>query len=213
MNKQDRQGARTLAELMSRYKFGKSFAEVFGLAKDAQNAADKAQNAAEQAQKAVDSLDHEAIFNLLTNNGELQGLYRQDGKLYINAEYVQILNLIAEHVMSKDSFGGRLEILGGILRLYQDEGILVEVSTEYEGYPVIRMTMLSDGVATTRLETGPEGIQVMDMTGTVPAVKFAFQLDEDGDPAITCKDTSGNIVTKKIAWKENSDGTFTLIGQ
>lgn len=213
MNKQDRQGARSIAEFMSRYNFGKSFAEMFGLANDAKDAADRAQNAAEQAQQAVDKLDHDAIFNLLTNNGELQGLYRQDGKLYINAEFVKILNLIAETVVSKDSFGGLMEILGGVFRMYQDKNILVEMTTEYDGYPVMRMTMLTDGELTTRLEAGPDGIQVIDMTGTVPDVKFAVRLDLDGDPAITCKDTSGNIVTKKIAWEQKDDGTWVLGGK
>lgn len=213
MSKQDRQGARNIAEFMSRYKFGKSFAEMFGLANDAMDAANRAQNAAEQAQKAVDDLDQDAIFNLLTNNGELQGLYRHEGKLYINAEYVAILNLIAETVLSKDSFGGAMEILGGVFRLYQDENTLVEITTEYDGYPVMRMTMLTDGELTTRLEAGPDGIQIIDMTGTVPDVKFAVKLDLDGDPAITCKDTSGNIVTKKIAWEQKEDGTWVLGGK
>lgn len=211
MQKQDISRARTTQDLERRY--GKSFAEAYGLAMDAQDAAKKAEAAAAAAAAAVAGLDSDAIFNLLTNNGEIQGLYKQDGKLYINAEYVQILNMVVETIMSKDSFGGAMEILGGIFRLYQDEGTLVEVSTEYEGYPVMRMTMLTDGKETTLLEMGPEGFQVIDMTGDVPTVKFAMQLDEDGDPAVTCKNTSGSIVTKKIVWKANSDGTSTLIGQ
>lgn len=213
MSKQDRQGARSIAEFMSRYNFGKSFAEMFGLVNDAKDAANRAQNAAEQTKQTVDNLDHDAIFNLLTNNGELQGLYRQDGKLYINAEFVKILNLIAETVVSKDSFGGSMEILGGVFRMYQDKNILVEMTTEYDGYPVMRMTMLTDGELTTRLEAGPAGIQVIDMTGTVPDVKFAVKLDLDGNPAITCKDASGNTVTKKIVWEQKDDGTFYLVGQ
>lgn len=216
MSKQDRQGARNISEFMSRYNFGKSFAEMFGLANDAKDAANRAQNAAEQAQKAVDELDQDAIFNLLTNNGELQGLYRQGGKLYINAEFVKILNLIAETVLSKDDFGGAMEILGGVFRLYQDEHTLVEMTTEYDGYPVMRMTMLSDGKATTRLEMCPEGVQVIDISGQAEmgaSVKFGLKLDVDGDPAITCKDTSGNTVTKKIVWEQKDDGTFYLVGQ
>ena len=213
MNKQDRQGARTPAELMSRNNFGQSFAEMFGLVNDAKDSANRAKDAAEQAQKAVSALDHEAIFNLLTNNGQLQGLYRHEGKLYINAEFVQILNLIADHVVSKDEYGTSAEVWGGVFRLYHDENILLEMTTEYEGYPVMRMTMLTDGKATTRFETSPEGTQVIDITGDIPSVKFAFKLDEDGDPAITCKNTSGDIVTKKIVWEQKDDGTFCLGGQ
>jgi hypothetical protein len=216
MSKQDRQGARNIVELMGRYNFGKTFAEIFGLAKDAQNAADRAQNAADEAQKAVGKLDHDAIFNLLTNNGELQGLYRHEGKLFINAEFVKILNLIADHVVSKDEYGTSAEVWGGVFRLYQDKHTLVEMTTEYDGYPVMRMTMLTDGKATTRLEMYPEGIQVIDVSGPAEmgaSVKFGLTLDVDGDPAITCKDTSGDIVTKKIVWEQKDDGTFYLVGQ
>lgn len=35
------------------------------------------------------SLDQQAIFNKLTNNGQTQGIYLQDGKIYINGEYIQ----------------------------------------------------------------------------------------------------------------------------
>lgn len=83
MSKQDRQGSRTIAELMGRYNFGKTFAEIMGIATDAQTAA----NAANEELK---NLDQEEIFNRLTNNGESQGLYRgADGELYINGSYIK----------------------------------------------------------------------------------------------------------------------------
>ena len=47
------------------------------------------------AQAVVEALDQEAIFNKLTNNGEVQGLYLQNGKVYINGEYVNTRNLRA----------------------------------------------------------------------------------------------------------------------
>ena len=257
MQKQDIARARTTQDLERKYKFGESFAEAFGLAKDAQDAADKAQQAAEEAKSAAagvdEALTQEEIFNRLTNDGEDQGIYLKDGKIYINASYILtgvlladliksgtldaskvtvsnlsadsiksgtldaskviIANLIANTILSKDSFGGSMEILGGVFRLYQDETNMVEVTVEYEGYPVMRMTLLTDGVETTRLEMGPEGFQVLDVSGDIPSVKFALQLDADGDPAITCNDTYGNSETLKIAWKDNGDGTYSLIGQ
>jgi hypothetical protein len=87
MSKQDRQGARTLAELMSRYNFGKTFAEIMGIATDAQKTAEKASDAVSSLDG---SLDHDEIFNRLTKNGTLQGLYRgDDGELYVNATFVK----------------------------------------------------------------------------------------------------------------------------
>ena len=47
------------------------------------------------AQGAIQALNQEDIFNKLTNNGEVQGLYLQDGKVYINGEYINSRNLKA----------------------------------------------------------------------------------------------------------------------
>ena len=88
ISKQDRQGVRTAAELERRYKFGKTFAEVFGMADEAQKAAEEAEKAAEEATKELEELDQDAIFNLLTKDGELKGLFMKDGQLYINASYL-----------------------------------------------------------------------------------------------------------------------------
>ena len=59
--KQDRQGARTASDLVQRYSFGKTFAEVMGFATDAQETA-------KAASEAVNSLDQE----------ELEGIYSGD---------------------------------------------------------------------------------------------------------------------------------------
>lgn len=37
----------------------------------------------------VDNLTQEEVFNILTNNGASQGIYLQDGKLYINGTYIK----------------------------------------------------------------------------------------------------------------------------
>lgn len=82
MSKQDRQGVRTATDLERKYQFGKTFAEVIGIA-------EAAREAAEESKESYENLDHDEIFNLLTKNGELQGLYRgDDGQLYINASYI-----------------------------------------------------------------------------------------------------------------------------
>lgn len=41
------------------------------------------------AQNAVNAQTQDDIFNKLTNNGQTQGIYLQNGKLYINADYLQ----------------------------------------------------------------------------------------------------------------------------
>lgn len=52
------------------------------------------------AQDAFAGMTQEQIFQKLTDNGRIQGLYVQDGKWYINAELAKIINLIAETVVS-----------------------------------------------------------------------------------------------------------------
>lgn len=86
MSKQDKQGARTATDLIQRYNFGKTFAEVYGLVTDAQKAAE----AAEKAASDLDAtLTPEEIFNRLTNYGEDQGIYRENDKIYVNANYIK----------------------------------------------------------------------------------------------------------------------------
>lgn len=47
------------------------------------------------AQGAIAALNQEDVFNKLTNNGETQGIYLQDGKVYINGEYINSRNFKA----------------------------------------------------------------------------------------------------------------------
>ena len=90
-NKQDRQGARSVSDLEYRYKFGQTFSELMGVANDARMLA-------EEAQGDYDELSQEAIFNLLTNNGEWQGLYTEEGSIYINATYIKAGKLAADYI-------------------------------------------------------------------------------------------------------------------
>lgn len=75
-------------------------------------------NAANESVEALDDeLDQEEIFNRLTNNGETQGVYMQDGKLYINADYIKSGKLSASlieggilKVGGKNNGYGKIEI-------------------------------------------------------------------------------------------------------
>jgi hypothetical protein len=92
MSKQDRQGARSFSDLeYLRLAFDKSFAEIMGVATDARRIA-------EDVRSNYSELDHESVFNLLTNHGEMQGLYEQDGNIYFNASYIKTGTLSADFV-------------------------------------------------------------------------------------------------------------------
>ena len=56
----------------------------------ADDALDDAKKYADEASKgAVDAQTQLSIFNKLTNNGAVQGIYLKDGKIYINGTYIQ----------------------------------------------------------------------------------------------------------------------------
>ena len=50
------------------------------------------------AQAVVEALDQEAIFNKLTNNGEVQGIYLENSKLYINGEYIKAKSISGDKI-------------------------------------------------------------------------------------------------------------------
>lgn len=89
-SKQDRQGARTAQDIERKYNFGESFAEVYNIATGARATAEEAKETAKDA-KDNPNLDHEAVFNALTEDGKCQGLYRdpENGNVYLNAEFIK----------------------------------------------------------------------------------------------------------------------------
>lgn len=101
--KQDGVYTRTAAQYEQKAGLGKRFAEVMGIATDARDTAD-------EAKKAVSELDgnltSEEIYNRLTDNGRLQGLYRDnDGNLYVNAEFIVALEkLFAKDITMSGTF-------------------------------------------------------------------------------------------------------------
>ena len=82
-----------------------------GMNEIAQEKADEAEKnaltAAEQiAQAKVDAQTQLDIFNKLTDNGAIQGIYVEDGKWYINAELAQIVNLFTQNIFMSGMFLG-----------------------------------------------------------------------------------------------------------
>lgn len=95
MSKQDRQGVRTAADLERKYGFGQSFAEVYGLANDAQQTANEAKDAVSNFDE---SLTSEEILLRLTGGGRDQGVYRDGEKVLINADCIMSGKVKAEHI-------------------------------------------------------------------------------------------------------------------
>ena len=119
VSKQDRTAPRTASDIERKYNFGKTFAELIG-------AAQAAQNAAEKAQQELDSLTAEEVFNILTDGGTTQGIYRLNGKIYLNASYIRSGLLVADLIragvlQSNDGTTFYLDLNNGILRMNATE--------------------------------------------------------------------------------------------
>lgn len=190
-------------------------------ASDAENAAGSAQSAAESAsqaaQNAIDNLTHDDVYNKLTNNGTIQGIYVQDGKWYINAELVQVINLIADHVKSIKGMS-TLEIDGAMLRFLNNKKETLSVYNYDDDTAQIYLTGHYSDYDDTLIAPGRIGIG--GDAGTYPDISLTSrqwgsggscisvdQVEWSGDPQYPFK-----LYGKTVSWKSNGDGTFTLIG-
>lgn len=261
MQKQDISRARTPQDLEHKYKFGESFAEAFGLANEAKSAANQAQQAAEEAKSAAAGVDtkltQEEIFNRLTNNGEDQGLYLKDGKVYVNAQYIlsgsftskasvflepglEEFETIKAHILgtatisnkSKYDFNNDGDVTITDLLLCRKAMLGLSSLASWSGAVKSTVTVTLDASAATKamkitgtnmwgraveIYMGVDGANIGVVPGNL-AVGGKFSVGG----AVQFETTANNEATmsvgttgtpKKISWKDNGDGTFTLIGQ
>ena len=73
------------------------------------------EKAAENVKQLDDSLDQEGVFNRLTDNGQAEGIYLADGKLYINGSYIQAGQINADLITAGHLTANRIQ--GGTLTL------------------------------------------------------------------------------------------------
>ena len=145
------------------------------------------------ARQAVDAQTQADIFNKLTDGGKAQGVFLEDGQLYINASFlsagiidaavVQVVNLIAERLCSlaEDS---SLEIDGARLTMRSGLKETVSLTNEYTGKPILYLTDLSDGEILHRGELSPHHLRLggSDTGGTfhLSTQSGKTELDLDG---------------------------------
>lgn len=133
----------------------------------------------------VDALTHEDIFNLLTNDGAWQGIYRgSDGKLYINFTYARggTLNL-----------GGKANTYGnGQMHVYDaNDNEIVDINTK--------------GIVVTHYISGM-GEKPISYVCITPDVFGGIYLSENKDGTGACASLSPD----EIVLKNNSSGPITV---
>lgn len=164
-------------------------------------------------QEAVNSMTHEQIFNKLTKDGTIQGIYVQDDKWYINAELAKIVNLIAEVVVSKKN-NTTMEISGAKLTLKSGGGEAY-LAVEEGGAPNFYVVERKSNNRAFGASLDPQLLWIIND----PEVD-GYQAD--AMLGITVQKIEGQergflrvdmINDKLISWKDNGDGTFSLIGR
>lgn len=83
------------------------------------------EKAAENVRQLDESLDQESIFNRLTDNGETQGLILYDGKVYLNASYIQTGTMVADFIKGGTLTLGGLNNANGVLQILNASGNVI----------------------------------------------------------------------------------------
>lgn len=74
------------------------------------------------AGSAVDAMSQADVFNKLTNNGALPGIFMQNGQLYVNANYIGAGTLLADYIKGGTLTLGGSNNTNGILQILNASG-------------------------------------------------------------------------------------------
>ena len=215
----DKNGKRITCYVMTKKQEGlKDTLECFGSkrrdstqamnSKTQQEIADQA--AADAASKAAADVlrkqTGEEIFNKLTNNGEIQGIYQQNGKWYINGEFAQVFNLVANYITSGrlqsrdqksyfDLDSGELEVHGSSGGVSIKTGQLIYSAPDNKG--TVRFGALSG-----------DGGPLMAIGDTTSFFKGGFFMHA-GEVWLMTNQGSGRLGKKTIHYKDENGNTQT----
>lgn len=157
-------------------------------------------------QQKVNALGQQDIFDRLTDGGKLQGFYVQDGKLYINAEFVKIINLIAERICSIAN-GKTVRVDEGQIRFTET----VDGGEVYVG-SIFSLNELLELYSPKTLRIGGDMGTTVGNIGASTGV-YGQAVSLVGDKVnIGMAQTAMSMMGKTLSWKDNGDGTFTLMG-
>ena len=152
------------------------------------DAANAAKNAVQKAQE---------IF------GEKQGLYYQDGKWYINAEVVQVLNLVADAIVAGvlSSNGGLtfFDLGNGLIHSESEQGEVVEIKNG-EIYSSGESGFARMWIGGYNVSGGP-GIRILGEGLNAPVLGGIMAGDEMQIMARNLDNASRVLETRNVGWK------------
>jgi hypothetical protein len=133
-------------------------------------------------------------------------MYIEGDRWYINAEIAKLVNLVADAVKSVRG-DSQLDINGSELSIMSKRfGQTFAVTNWEDGAAYMYMTQYdADGNDIGRSQYGAN---VMQIGGSWAEPLFGIYSSKDGTVRIKIGDQ-----TRTIAWKDNGDGTSTIIGE
>jgi hypothetical protein len=109
------------------------------------------------------SLNQQSIFNRLTNNGQTQGIYLQNGKLYLNGTYLQAGTISGNYI----SAGVISSASGTDTKFDLDNGELVTVGDVGAGSTFDNTTVIGGGAIS--IYSGSDDLDNKELAGTIGA--------------------------------------------
>ena len=140
--------------------------------------------------KDAGELTQEQIFNILTNNGQTQGIYLQNGKVYINGSYIKSKSISASMLSVSDlsSIGAKiggwtinssyLQSSGGAIKLYSSGTIQVGNATiKSESNAMVIRSGLKIYCGTSSFSDGTDRIMFYNLTHVTSGGHMVFAKD------------------------------------
>lgn len=140
--------------------------------------------------KDAGELTQEQIFNILTNNGQTQGIYLQNGKVYINGSYIKSKSISASMLSVSDlsSIGAKiggwtinssyLQSSGGAIKLYSSGTIQVGNTTiKSESNAMVIRSGLKIYCGTSSFSDGTDRIMFYNLTHVTSGGHMVFAKD------------------------------------
>lgn len=140
--------------------------------------------------KDAGELTQEQIFNILTNNGQTQGIYLQNGKVYINGSYIKSKSISASMLSVSDlsSIGAKiggwtinssyLQSSSGAIKLYSNGTIQVGNATiKSESNAMVIRSGLKIYCGTSSFSDGTDRIMFYNLTHVTSGGHMVFAKD------------------------------------
>ena len=140
--------------------------------------------------KDAGELTQEQIFNILTNDGQTQGIYLQNGKVYINGSYIKSKSISASMLSVSDlsSIGAKiggwiinssyLQSSGGAIKLYSSGTIQVGNATiKSESNAMVIRSGLKIYCGTSSFSDGTDRIMFYNLTHVTSGGHMVFAKD------------------------------------